>query len=392
MINTILGNIASIVEKYFLFAFFLPVVLFACALAGGIVVSIGPDSAIAAVENLSAARWAWTSALIVIVLILVAYVLSALREAMTQLWSGDAALTRLILWGWIKLGKASQRAAYRRLRTASSGQSDWADVLREYEDEVGKVWHSAGKAAGPWSRWIMRIRIRMLHPQMSIDLVRKRLLPIVAMYKKFDGNSLKREYELLKRRLIDWDERSNFAIQGCAALLDRSYGALATVKPTRLGNIIDSYNYYAYTRYKIQAELLWPRLQHVIPASYNTAVQDAKVILDFAICMCTLATLYAVLALLAGPWLAFDPWLWGISAAVALLVARFFYGLSVSAAMQYGDRLRSSFDLFRLDLLKQLGFGRPSKLSEERETWQKLSQLVVYGTDIDLDIAPEKTP
>jgi hypothetical protein len=80
MINTVLGNIASIVEKYFLFAFFLPVVLFACALAGGIVVSIGPDSAIAAVENLSAARWAWTSALLVIVLVLAAYVLSALRK------------------------------------------------------------------------------------------------------------------------------------------------------------------------------------------------------------------------------------------------------------------------------------------------------------------------
>jgi hypothetical protein len=392
MINTILGSIASIVEKNFLFAFFLPVLLFAFAVAAAVVVSIGPDSAVAAVENLSAARWAWTSALGVIVLIVAAYVLSALREWMTQFWAGDAELLRFPLWGWLELGRSIQRSNYLRLRAKSTKQSGWSDVLRQYEDRVGAVWHAGGKQ--PWflDKWLLRIRIGLLHPQMSIAVVRKRLVAISATYQRFDGQALTDEYELLKRRLHDWDEQSSFAIQGDAALLDRSYGALATVKPTRLGNVIDSYNYYAYTRYKIEAELLWPRLQHVMAASYTAAVQDAKVLLDFGVTMCTLATLYALLALLAGPWLAYDPWLWGLSALTALLVARFFYALSVKAAMQYGDRLRSSFDLFRLDLLKQLGFVRPTKLSAERDTWQKISQLMVYGTEIDLDIAPLKSP
>jgi hypothetical protein len=392
MINTILGNIASIVEKNFLFSFFLPVLLFACAIASAVVISIGPDPAIASIENLSAARWAWTSALVVIGLIVTAYVLSALRESMTQFWSGDAPLTSIALWGWIKLGTAIQRSLYKQLRAASAGQSRWADVLRTYEDDVRAVWKPTGNSAGCFVRWALRIRIKMLHSKMSIALVQRRMAVIVNTYKKYDGNSLKVEYELVKRQIIDWDEQSNFAIQGYASLLDRSYGALATVKPTRLGNIIDSYNYYAYTRYKIQADLLWPRLQYVIAASYTTSVQDAQALLDFGISMCTLGLLYTVLALMAGPWLVLDPVFWAINAGVALLVSRLFYELSVKAAMQYGDRLRASFDLFRLDLLKQLGFGRPTKLSEERETWQKLSQLVVYGADIDLPIAAEKSP
>lgn len=391
MINTILGNIAGIVQKYFLFAFFLPTLLFATAVAGAFGAAIGLESTMAAVESSLATRWAWTSSLGAVALVAAAYILSALRESMTQLWAGDAPLIRALLWGWVAMGQARQRRHYMHLRRRSSERSSWEKVLEEFEDHVGATWRSPGITAGPWTRWKLRIRIRLLHPWMSQFSVRARLTVIEQYWVRFDGESLTAEYELLKRRLLDWQQQSSYATQACAAELDRSFGALATVKATRLGNVIDSYNHYAFTRYRIEAELLWPRLQHVIPSSYSDAVQDAKVLLDFGVTMCTLATLYAVLAILIGPWLTYEPTLWSAIGVAALAVARFFYTLSVKSAMQYGDRLRSSFDLFRLELLEQFGVPRPTSLAEERATWEKLSQLVVYGAEVDLAIAGKKS-
>lgn len=72
-----------------------------------------------------------------------------------------------------------------------------------------------------------------------------------------------------------------------------------------------------------------------------------------------------------------------------LVAAGFFYFLSVDAATHYGDMIRSCFDLFRLDLLKQLQFKRPTLLTEERTRWEKISQLIVYGQETSLEIRAE---
>jgi hypothetical protein len=386
VINTILGSIASIVERNFLLGFFLPILLFFAALAAAVGVSIGLDSVLALVEALTATRWAWTSAAVVIGLVVAAYVLSALSESMTQFWTGESPLACFMFWGWLRAGVALQRRQYLKLRDRSRSVSPWRDLLSHFEDEVGKVWASRALQPGIFVRKLLDFRISLLHPRMSPKLVKERLKAVVAVFAKYDGNALTEEYGLVKRHLLDWDDQNNFGVQEDVADLDRSFGTFASVKPTRLGNMIRSYNYYAFTRYQMEAEILWPRLQHVIPASYAASVAESKALLDFAISMSTLSALFAGLALIAGPWLAYDPLLWGSCGLVAMFLARFFYGLAVKSASQYGDRLRSSFDLFRLDLLKQLGFARPTKFAEECEMWQKLSQLMVYAKPADLEI------
>ena len=42
--------------------------------------------------------------------------------------------------------------------------------------------------------------------------------------------------------------------------------------------------------------------------------------------------------------------------------------------------IRSSFDLFRLDLIKKLGVNRPKDSVEEFDTWQSLNELLVLGS------------
>jgi hypothetical protein len=56
--------------------------------------------------------------------------------------------------------------------------------------------------------------------------------------------------------------------------------------------------------------------------------------------------------------------------------------------------IRSSFDLFRLDLLKQLGLERPKDYGEEFSTWYSLNELIVLGghsvSFTDLKYRPEE--
>lgn len=77
---------------------------------------------------------------------------------------------------------------------------------------------------------------------------------------------------------------------------------------------------------------------------------------------------------------------------VGLAICFFFYQLGISAAYQYGEMVRSSFDLFRLDLMAALARPDPPRFSKEQKQWEELSKLAVYGTKIDFDILQRKPP
>ena len=390
MINTILGNIASVVEKEFLFASFLPTLLFIGALAatGGSV--LGMHAALSVIENMSATRLAWTSSAAVIVLVVIAYVLSALRVWMTHFWSGDGSwLYQALFGGLVMVGESWQRRRFRTWRRKADLRRDWTATLQTFEDRVRPLWSNRN----PKPRWyaiaVLNWRIRRVHRWLSPEFATRRLEVIADTFSRYTGDTLQEQYETVKRRLLDWDEEDSFESQATHVRLDRSFGSLATVKATRLGNVIESYNYYAFKRFDIEAELVWPRLEHVVPDSFAARVKEAKITMDFFITLCTMTSLYTGLALLVGPWILYNRPLWVLVAAAAATLARFFYLMGVDAAIQYGDRLRSCFDLFRLELLKKLGFGRPVSLAAERALWQKFSQLITYGAQTDLPVAPE---
>ena len=62
-----------------------------------------------------------------------------------------------------------------------------------------------------------------------------------------------------------------------------------------------------------------------------------------------------------------------------ILVGYILYVLSIPVAKTIGLLIRSSFDLYRFDLLKQLNYSIPSTFSQERKAWGKISDFIVTG-------------
>ncbi|HEX6042640.1 hypothetical protein [Longimicrobium sp.] len=156
-----------------------------------------------------------------------------------------------------------------------------------------------------------------------------------------------------------------------------------SVLPTRLGNVIRSFEDYPQRQYRMSAIYLWPRLVGVIDKEYAAAADDAKSSFDFMMNVSFLSGASAGGLLLLG--LA-SRGIWGLSLAFWLQVAGLmiacyvFYAGSIGQAMAWGDLVRGAFDLYRGKLLAQMGFTqKPADLNEERALWRAISLQMVFG-------------
>ena len=52
--------------------------------------------------------------------------------------------------------------------------------------------------------------------------------------------------------------------------------------------------------------------------------------------------------------------------------------MAISAARQWGENLKSVFDLFRQDLLQKIGAQAPETWEEEREFWKHINWTYLY--------------
>jgi len=164
------------------------------------------------------------------------------------------------------------------------------------------------------------------------------------------------------------------------------------ILPTRLGNVIRSFEYYPGRQYRIDSIAMWPRLVAIIPKEYAVAVDDAKTTFDFMLNCSLLSLILTALILLAG--LIYPTPLSSLPIALYWLgnVALFsslsflFYRLSIDRVGAWGSMVKGSFDLYRSELLKKLGYKHePASRQKERELWEQISRQIIYG---DLDRVP----
>lgn len=397
MIDTLLSKIAGFFEKDFLFASFLPALIFITAL----VISL---TGVISIEAVSDWMDAWTtlqkaSAAVTAILFVIvfAYVLQALRSSFIRGWTGNS--HSWLLWGFKNLGVLFQKWRYRRRRDSSWRESPWQGVLDDFNTALKDVWSIAVKPdpkarerLPEAKRLALEQRVAALRAGMPQNAIKDQLKEVVRAYEFYNGNDLGEIYKDLKLKLTEWDDDDEVRIQSDSYNLDRWFGRLPSVRATTLGNVIEAYNFYPYKRYKIEPDIFWPRLRKVITPEFLSQVQESRILLDFLLTMATLAGLYALLALAVGPWLWFNPGLWVSLAGAALIISYFFYRLSIGAAFELGEMVRSSFDLFRLDLMKALQRPRPATLAAEQAQWDELSGLAVYGFSKDFSIAPEPVP
>jgi hypothetical protein len=167
------------------------------------------------------------------------------------------------------------------------------------------------------------------------------------------------------------------------------------VLPTRLGNVIRSFESYSRRQYRMDAITFWPRLVSTIPKDYAAAIDESKTSFDFMLNCSALSSLLAFMVFLIGSlypsrFNVSGAWLLWLSEIILLCVmAHFFYRLSIGRARSWGNTVRTSFDLYRRDLLKQLGYTRvPRSLEEERSLWSNIGERMVYGDHYRLPQIP----
>ncbi|BDA75954.1 hypothetical protein CAL7716_101200 (plasmid) [Calothrix sp. PCC 7716] len=61
-----------------------------------------------------------------------------------------------------------------------------------------------------------------------------------------------------------------------------------------------------------------------------------------------------------------------------LLLAHITFLKSTSAALEWGNYIKASFDVFLPELYNKLGFNSALTRDEERENWTRFSQAIIY--------------
>ncbi|HEY0370939.1 MAG TPA: hypothetical protein VGD79_03005 [Thermoanaerobaculia bacterium] len=156
--------------------------------------------------------------------------------------------------------------------------------------------------------------------------------------------------------------------------------------PTRLGNIIRSFENYPYRQYRIAGVELWPRFYSRLTPAHAKEVEETRTSFNVTVHLSFLSLLATLLLVAAGciypipfaSWSLARPWLWRIF--VSAMLAWLFYGASLNTAVSWGHVVRAAFDLHRDEVLRDLGVANPPQdLQSERALWDQISAQIIYG-------------
>lgn len=242
------------------------------------------------------------------------------------------------------------------------------------------------------------VLLEYIKPLQRIELARARRI-------KYKRDLLHRKIHRIEKWQQDWKhakmpvyQKKKFErIVQRVAWLSNQRDALATeydlryppsdslIMPTRLGNILRAAEAYPQSRYHVDAVMLWPRMVWAIDREYMIHVDSANDQCSFLLNSSLLSSIFAIIAFSASIFV----WLFSISSYLgfiyllagvgALAIAWFFYTASLLNVTKYGNLIRSSYDLFRFNLLEKLHLKLPVDTEEEKKIWEKISNLVTIG-------------
>lgn len=158
-------------------------------------------------------------------------------------------------------------------------------------------------------------------------------------------------------------------------LEDSFPGSDAAVLPTDLGNSIAVFEEYPRQRYSIDAVALWAHMLPVLSEQqYSGFVEREKATLDFMLNMSVLTAFLAAEAItLVAMGYGLPIWVAFILSSLAYFV---FYRGSVIAARNWGEAVKTAFDLYRYELAARLSLRPVWSMSEETTQWKRLSSFL----------------
>lgn len=159
----------------------------------------------------------------------------------------------------------------------------------------------------------------------------------------------------------------------------------ALVLPTAFGNALRAFEIYPRVMYGIESIDGWSRILAVIPKEYRELIDDAKSQVDWWVNLGVMSFFF----LIEFWYVVFSKWgvtsSWFITSVNIIIPLAVFalinWGLlwrATSAAIGWGDYVKSAFDLYRFELLDSLGIEAPKTRNAERELWKKISQAVLF--------------
>jgi ABC-type multidrug transport system fused ATPase/permease subunit len=387
MINALTTQITNIIQKEFLFAAFLPTLIFGAALFITFGKVVGFLALIEWSQGQTTGEKVVIPAAITVAVTACAYILTGIRPVLWRFWSGELSL--VVFAPLLRIGEAVARLRRERLVRASRAKSVWAELPDWFRLACAK-WNIKRTKADPPKEKIEAARqmVARLSASMGAEGVKRHIRArFINLVDQYDATELSPLYAEIWAKLRGWSDEETFQENTNLWEIDRQFGEPESIRATRLGNVIESYQTYSYRRYGMEPEVFWPHLQqHITSEEMKRMLADARTILDFALSMVSFAALYVLLCLFIGPWFLADLRFWLIFASVGSAVAFLFYVVAWSAAVQFGDLFRACFDLYRLALLKALSREFPRDTEQERGKWEQLSQVVVYGRSTKFEL------
>ena len=169
---------------------------------------------------------------------------------------------------------------------------------------------------------------------------------------------------------------------------DETYTA---TRPTKMGNILASYEDYPKRRYGMDSVFYWYRLWLHVDKDVREEVDRTWAATDALIYLAAGSAAIGVIYLVVAAWSAIAAALawpglvlsdteaipYAIWGGLLLLLSYLPYRLSISGHLQNGELYKSLFDLYHLKLKTELAAGAP----EERSQWRAIWAALQYGIE-----------
>jgi hypothetical protein len=194
--------------------------------------------------------------------------------------------------------------------------------------------------------------------------------------------ALRRQRRRYDRLLTVRDDRSCLPRQRAHAAwcLDRFFPHNAeSLLPTRLGNIMRASEQHSNVRWGLDGVTIWPRIEALLSADERELLVDAKT--NFYVFANA-----AVVALVVGACLVADTALnvprpvayWPLYL-IPFAISYLSYRAASGPALDWGDSIRASIDLHRLEIYEKLGVRAPISFSDERQLAERVNKAVLFG-------------
>ena len=218
-------------------------------------------------------------------------------------------------------------------------------------------------------------------------------------------NRHKRRFKELQDFLSDWKEKykSNDpnikkkaeqkmteAIEKELIISERFPDSDNWIMATKFGNSIRAFEVYPRVMYGIDSVLSWNRIVAVMPEDFREIIDNAKANVDFWVNLLVLALIFGMIVF--GLYISGISWQ-GIGFFYSFLVSTlvptvtmlilvifflFCYYRAIEASVEWGDWVKTAFDIYLPKLASSLELELPTSRTDERKFWMEFSQAITY--------------